>query len=69
MVVFNKTGIVEADGDVIGANIVSGTQDFSGWTQNEDDYGYVGNTFGFIEDGDLMRMYDEHIETAEFIEY
>lgn len=39
------------------------------WIQNVSDWGYVGASHGFIETGDLMRIYDGRIETAEFIEY
>jgi len=39
------------------------------WCQNAADYGYVGLSHGFIEIGDMMKIYDEYIETAEFIEF
>lgn len=39
------------------------------WIPHENDYGYIGNTFGFIETGDKMSIYEGHIETPEFIEY
>lgn len=39
------------------------------WIPNESDYGYIGNTFAFIESGDKMSVYPNHIQTPEFIEY
>lgn len=39
------------------------------WTMNPLDYGYVDSAHGFIETGDLMRVYDGRIDTTEFIEY
>lgn len=39
------------------------------WIPNESDWGYTGNTFAFIESGDKMSVYPNHIQTPEFIEY
>lgn len=39
------------------------------WIPNESDWGYTGNTFAFIESGDKMSIYPNHIQTSEFIEY
>ena len=39
------------------------------WIPNESDWGYIGNTFAFIESGDKMSVYPNHIQTPEFIEY
>lgn len=39
------------------------------WIPNENDYGHIGDTFSFIENGDKMSIYEGHIETPEFIEY
>lgn len=39
------------------------------WIQNVADWGYVGASHGFIETGNLMRVYDGRIDTTEFIEY
>lgn len=38
------------------------------WIPHEDDWGYPGNQFSFIETGNIMRIFDNHIETTEFIE-
>lgn len=39
------------------------------WTPNVNDWGYVGNTHGFSETGDLMKVFENDIWTTEFIEY
>lgn len=42
------------------------------WCMNENDWGYVGNNHGFIETRDtseIMSVYENHIQTTEFIEY
>ena len=40
------------------------------WVQNENDYGYVGpNNNGFFETSNMMKIFDNHVETTEFIEY
>lgn len=39
------------------------------WCPNENDSIYVGSNHGFIENGDMMKIYENAIETAEFIEY
>lgn len=39
------------------------------WIPNESDWGYIGNTFAFIESDDKMSVYPNHIQTPEFIEY
>ena len=39
------------------------------WCPNENDAIYVGSNHGFIENGDMMKIYENAIETTEFIEY
>ena len=42
------------------------------WCMNENDWGYVGDVHGFIETRDtskIMSVYENHIQTTEFIEY
>lgn len=40
------------------------------WCQNSNDVGYVGSNHGLIETTTLpSRLYDNHIETIEYIEY
>ena len=39
------------------------------WIPNVNDWGYVGADHGYIENGDLMKIYEKRIDTTEFIEY
>lgn len=39
------------------------------WCPNENDAIYIGSNHGFIENGDMMKIYENAIETTEFIEY
>lgn len=38
------------------------------WTLHSDE-GYTESDHGFIEQGNIMSMYPEYIQTNEFIEY
>lgn len=39
------------------------------WIPNQADYGFVPTFHGFAESGDMMKVYSNHIETNEFIEF
>ena len=39
------------------------------WIPHVEDWGYIESNHGFIEDGDLMKVFENRINTGEFIEY
>lgn len=39
------------------------------WIPHKEDWGYIGADHGYIENGDLMKIYHERVDTTEFIEY
>ena len=39
------------------------------WIPNENDAIYISATQGFVEHGNMMKIYKDNIETTEFIEY
>lgn len=69
--VYNSVGYVEGSMNMhIGAWKLEKGSIATPWCQNSNDVGYIGSNHGLIETTTLpSRLYDNHIETIEYIEY